>query len=146
MNESRSQRQVIILDCCFSGAIAQGLTVKDHGSVNLPEQLGGKGRAILTSSTSTQYSFEQEGSDLSIYTRYLVEGMEKGAADHDGDGWISIDELHEYASSKEWSATRVFGLWLRGSGLLSPLHFLSFALCAFFFSLHFWARRASKFF
>ncbi|WP_348982767.1 formylglycine-generating enzyme family protein [Brasilonema octagenarum] len=26
--------------------------------------------------------------------------MEKGAADRDGDGWISIDELHEYASSK----------------------------------------------
>ncbi|QDL08973.1 sulfatase-modifying factor protein [Brasilonema octagenarum UFV-E1] len=100
MNESRSQRQVIILDCCFSGAIAKGLTVKDDGSVNLQEQLGGKGRAILTSSTSTQYSFEQEGSDLSIYTRYLVEGMEKGAADRDGDGWISIDELHEYASSK----------------------------------------------
>ncbi|MBP5976044.1 SUMF1/EgtB/PvdO family nonheme iron enzyme [Brasilonema sp. CT11] len=100
MNKSRSQRQVIILDCCFSGAIAQGLTVKDDGSVNLQEQLGGKGRAILTSSTSTQYSFEQEGSDLSIYTRYLVEGMEKGAADRDGDGWISIDELHEYASSK----------------------------------------------
>ncbi len=100
MNESRSQRQVIILDCCFSGAIAQGLTVKDDGTVNLQEQLGGKGRAILTSSTSTQYSFEQEGSDLSIYTRYLVEGIEKGAADRDGDGWISIDELHEYASDK----------------------------------------------
>jgi formylglycine-generating enzyme required for sulfatase activity/uncharacterized caspase-like protein len=100
MNESRSQRQVIILDCCFSGAIAQGLTVKDDGSVNLQEQLGGKGRAILTSSTSSEHSFEQEGSDLSIYTRYLVEGMEKGAADRDGDGWISIDELHEYASSK----------------------------------------------
>ncbi|MEI2580503.1 caspase, EACC1-associated type [Scytonema sp. PRP1] len=100
MNESRSQRQVIILDCCFSGAIAQGLTVKDDGTVNLQEQLGGKGRAILTSSTSTQYSFEQAGSDLSIYTRYLVEGMEKGAADRDGDGWISIDELHEYANSK----------------------------------------------
>ncbi|BAZ24251.1 hypothetical protein NIES4073_51440 [Kalymmatonema gypsitolerans NIES-4073] len=100
MNESRSQRQVIILDCCFSGAIAQGLTVKDDGTVNLQEQLGGKGRAILTSSTSTQYSFEQAGSDLSIYTRYLVEGMEKGAADRDGDGWISIDELHEYASDK----------------------------------------------
>ncbi len=100
MNDSRSQRQVIILDCCFSGAIAQGMTVKDDGSVNVQEQLGGKGRAILTSSTSTQYSFEQEGSELSIYTRYLVEGIEKGAADKDGDGWISVDELHEYTSSK----------------------------------------------
>ena len=100
INESKSQRQVVILDCCFSGAIAKGMTIKDDGTVNVQEQLGGKGRAILTSSTSTQYSFEQEGSELSVYTQYLVEGIEKGAADLDNDGWISIDELHEYASSK----------------------------------------------
>lgn len=105
INDSRSQRQIIILDCCFSGAIAQGMTVKDDGSVNVQEQLGGKGRAILTSSTSTQYAFEQEGSELSIYTRYLVEGIDTGAADKDGDGWISIDELHEYASSKVQEAS-----------------------------------------
>jgi formylglycine-generating enzyme required for sulfatase activity len=91
---------VVILDCCFSGAIAKGMSVKDDGTVNVKEQLGGKGRAILTSSTSTQYSFEQEGSELSVYTQYLVEGIEKGAADKDDDGWISVDELHEYASSK----------------------------------------------
>ncbi|MGB3636959.1 MAG: caspase family protein [Rivularia sp. (in: cyanobacteria)] len=100
INYSRSQRQVIILDCCFSGAIASGMTLKDDGSVNVQEQLGGKGRAILTSSTSTQYSFEQQGSELSVYTSYLVEGIKTGAADTDGDGCISIDELHEYASNK----------------------------------------------
>jgi hypothetical protein len=100
INDSRSQRQIIILDCCFSGAIAKGMSVKDDGSVNVKEQLGGKGRAILTSSTSTQYSFEQQDSELSIYTRYLVEGVNTGVADKDGDGWISIDELHEYAKSK----------------------------------------------
>ncbi len=98
INESKSQRQVVILDCCFSGAIAQGMIVKDDGIVNLQEHLGGKGRAILTS--STQYSFEQEGSELSIYTHYLVQGITNGAADLDGDGWISVDELHEYARIK----------------------------------------------
>lgn len=100
INESKSQRQVVILDCCFSGAFSKGMTMKDDGSVNVQEQLGGKGRAILTSSTSTQYSFEQENSELSIYTQYLVEGIENGAADLDDDGWISVDELHDYASSK----------------------------------------------
>ncbi|MBD2529934.1 substrate-binding domain-containing protein [Nostoc flagelliforme FACHB-838] len=100
INDCRSQRQVIILDCCFSGAIAQGMTVRDDGIVNVQEQLGGKGRAILTSSTSTQYSFAPEGFELSIYTRYLVEGIETGAADHDEDGWISVGGLHDYASIK----------------------------------------------
>lgn len=105
INDSSSQRQVIILDCCYSGAIAKGMSVKDDGSVNVEEQLGGKGRAILTSSTSTQYSFEQQDSELSIYTRYLVEGVDTGVADRDGDGWISIDELHEYAKTKVQEAS-----------------------------------------
>ncbi|WP_310424042.1 caspase, EACC1-associated type [Chamaesiphon sp. VAR_48_metabat_135_sub] len=102
---SRSERQVIILDACYSGAIAQGMTVKDDGTVRLDDYLGGKGRAILTSSTATEKSFgadstEHGSSGLSTYTRYLVEGIATGAADLDEDDWISVDELHEYASKK----------------------------------------------
>ncbi|MBD2342357.1 caspase family protein [Calothrix sp. FACHB-156] len=104
MSNSRSKRQVVILDCCFSGAFAEGLLAKDDGAVDIKTQLGGEGRVILTSSTSTQYSFEQQGSELSIYTRYLVEGIETGMADRDGDGVISVDELHEYAKNKVQAA------------------------------------------
>lgn len=100
MSNSRSKRQVLILDCCFSGAFAEGMMAKDNGMVDVQRQLGGEGRAVLTSSTATQYSFEQQGSDLSVYTRYVVEGIETGVADTDSDGVISIDELHEYASKK----------------------------------------------
>jgi uncharacterized caspase-like protein len=100
MKYSRSKRQVILLDCCFSGAFAEDMRAKDDGSVDIQTQLGGEGRAVLTSSTSTQYSFEQQDSDLSVYTRFLVEGMETGAADLDGNGVISIDELHDYAARK----------------------------------------------
>ncbi|HEY9596065.1 MAG TPA: GUN4 domain-containing protein [Cyanophyceae cyanobacterium] len=105
MSDSRARRQVVILDCCFSGAFAEGLLAKDDSSVDVRRQLGGEGRVILTSSTSTQYSFEQEGSDLSVYTRYLVEGIETGAADLDEDEVISVDELHEYASIKVQKAS-----------------------------------------
>jgi tetratricopeptide (TPR) repeat protein len=100
MSNSRSKRQVVILDCCFSGAFAEGWLAKDDGSVDVKTQLGGEGRAVLTSSTSTQYSFEQEGADLSTYTHYLVEGIRTGAADLDEDGVVSVDELHEYAKGK----------------------------------------------
>ncbi|MBD1886462.1 caspase, EACC1-associated type [Microcoleus vaginatus] len=100
MNNSRAKRQAIILDCCFSGAFDLGLQAKDDGSVDLRTQLGAEGRVVLTSSSSTQYSFEQQGSDLSIYTRYLVEGIETGAGDINSDGFVSILELHEYAASK----------------------------------------------
>ncbi len=100
MERSRSKRQVVILDSCFSGAFAEGLSAKDDGTVNIREQLGGEGRAILTSSTSTQYSFEQQESDLSIYTRYLIGGITTGAADLNDDGFVSMGELHDYVSQK----------------------------------------------
>ena len=105
MNESRSKHQVIILDCCFSGAFATGLLAKGDEKVDVVGQLGGEepnreGRAVLTSSTSMQPSFSYEGEELSIYTRYLVEGISTGAADIDCDDMISIDELHEYARRK----------------------------------------------
>ncbi len=101
INSSKSQRQVIILDCCFSGAIAQGMTIKDDSVVDVNAYLGGKGRAILTSSTATEYSFGSDSSEeigLSVYTRYLIEGIKTGAADTDDDGYIGVDELHEYAA------------------------------------------------
>ena len=104
MTNSRSEHEVIILDCCYSGAIAKGLTAKDEGEVDIIAELGGKGRAILTSSTSVQSSFQQEGT-LSIYTQYLVQGMETGAADLDSDGRISAAELHQYASKKVQQAS-----------------------------------------
>ena len=53
---------------------------------------------MLTSSTSTQPSFEDAGGG--IYTQYLVEGIETGAADADNDGVITVDELHQYAKRK----------------------------------------------
>ena len=105
MNKSKSKRLVVILDCCFSGAFAKGLTAKDSGTIDLQQYLGGEGRAILTASTSTQYAFESDNLDLSIYTNYLVEGIEKGAADQDGDGLIAADELHQYAKSKVQEAS-----------------------------------------
>ncbi|MHC5850255.1 caspase, EACC1-associated type [Nostoc sp.] len=105
MNQSNSRRLVVILDCCFSGAFARGLTAKDSGTIDLQQHLGGEGRAILTASTSTQYAFESDGLELSVYTHYLVEGIEKGAADIDGDGLIAVDELHRYAKSKVQEAS-----------------------------------------
>jgi regulation of enolase protein 1 (concanavalin A-like superfamily) len=99
MGQSLSEQQVIILDCCFSGAFSKGMSVRSTGKINF-EVLGGKGRAVLASSTSTQYSFEHQSSGLGVYTHYFVEGIKTGTADGNKDGWISVNEIHEYVSSR----------------------------------------------
>lgn len=110
MQESKSNHQVIILDCCFSGAFVRGLTIKGTPeTIELPEikqdirrkldKIQVEGRAILTSSTATQYSHVESDTE-SIYTRYLVEGITTGHADLDKDGWITAEELHDYVKQK----------------------------------------------
>ena len=111
INDSFSQCIVVILDCSYSGAFTKEMTPKgdvnidieaDKGDINVDVEAdkGGKGMAILMSSRSTQMSFQSEGSELSVYTKYIVEGIKTRAADNDNDGKISVAELHEYVTKK----------------------------------------------
>ena len=100
LNKSRCQQQVMVLDCSFSRAYTETATVNTDDFVDLAAQLGGKRRGVLTASTSTLDALEPEGEDLSVYTRYLVEGIETGTADADSNGAITLDELHDYARQK----------------------------------------------
>ncbi|MDB9307345.1 SUMF1/EgtB/PvdO family nonheme iron enzyme [Aphanizomenon sp. CS-733/32] len=101
-----SKRQVLILDACYSGAFASGWHTKSTGVDIIKKQLGAEGRVVLTSSGVTQTSFTQEGATLSLYTQYLVEGIETGAADTNNDGNIHVHELHDYAKSRVQAVKR----------------------------------------
>jgi hypothetical protein len=101
LDQSRSRRVLVLLDCCYSGALARGPTAKGDQRVDLTEPFQGRGRVVLTASSSTEYAFE--GDQLtshnpgpSVFTSALVEGLETGVADRDQDGRISADELYEY--------------------------------------------------
>lgn len=97
MENCDCKRQAIILDCCHSGSFPVGMTARNMDrKVDLSQQLGGKGRIILTSSAATEYSFERDGDTLAIYTQYLIEGITTGSADLDEDGLISVNELHDF--------------------------------------------------
>ncbi|HAJ59389.1 MAG TPA: hypothetical protein DCP31_09055 [Cyanobacteria bacterium UBA8543] len=99
MSNISCQRQVVILDGCFRN-LSTEIAVNHDGTADIKTQLGGEGRTILTSFTFIHNSFNSQGFNPSPYTRYLVEGIRTGAADLDSDGWISVDELHQYASNK----------------------------------------------
>lgn len=109
MDQSRSKRQVLILDCCNSGAFAQGTKAATGVSIGTATAFeAGYGRIILTASDSTQFAWEGDKvigeTDSSLFTYFLVEGL-KGEADRDGDGRITVDELYDYAYEKVKLAT-----------------------------------------
>ncbi|MFE4958709.1 caspase family protein [Streptomyces sp. NPDC056653] len=104
MSGSMSRRNVLILDCCYSGAFPAGRATKGDTDVHTLERFQGRGRTVLTASDATQYSFEgnqpQGEAAQSVFTRYLVAGLRDGSADLDGDGNITLDELYAYVHDR----------------------------------------------
>ena len=107
LEECRATCQVVILDCCNSGAFgragAKGDAVAD---LRLPERFvtQGRGRVVLTASRANQRSWESDpaggAAAPSVFTSALVEGLRTGAADADGDGYVSVDDAYVYAYRK----------------------------------------------
>jgi branched-chain amino acid transport system substrate-binding protein len=94
MDHSRSQRIVLLLDCCYSGAFATGLRRGSAGTEEILEQLGGHGRVVITASGKMEYAYESE------FTNAVVVGLETGAADLDGDGQVSVFDLYQYVHDR----------------------------------------------
>ena len=112
MADSRAERIVLLLDCCYGGAFPRGMVVRADGEAQVREAFaaqsdlpGGKGRAVVTASSAMEYSFEE--GDLtagatgqpSVFTGSLVEALASGEADADGDGWVGLHELFEFVSA-----------------------------------------------
>jgi hypothetical protein len=121
-DDCAASSQVLILDCCFSGAFATRAKGGDQSDLDGLFEDRGRGRAILTASRSYEYSFEGDSVGLaeppgSVFTTGLVEGLRTGDADTDQDGLISVLDAHNYASAyvKRTGAAQTPQQWLYGA-------------------------------
>src|SRR5262249_54228511 len=102
MDITRARHLVVILDACYSGKFSSDMRAKAGPAIDILDQLGGRGRVILTSSGTMEYAFEGDNlltgteSDTSIFTSAIIRGLETGEADQDSDGYITVDELYDY--------------------------------------------------
>jgi hypothetical protein len=108
MQASTVRRQIVMLDCCFGGAVARGVVWRGGGRVESGKYLEvpnlaheGRGQVIVTSADATQFALEGgslTGSlSMSHFMRALVDGLDSGNADRQPqDGLITIDELTDY--------------------------------------------------
>ncbi|MBN1174860.1 MAG: caspase family protein [Micromonosporaceae bacterium] len=108
LEDCRARQQVLILDCCFSGAFAgtKGATPGAEAELDLERRLigAGRGRAVLTASRAGEYSYEGEPfpgvADRSMFTAALVEGIRTGKADINDVGYIYVDDAYAYAADR----------------------------------------------
>lgn len=100
ITQSRSKRVVLLLDCCFSGAFPFGLRPRVGEDVPVVRHLGGRGRVVITASSAMEFAWEGDRltgeASPSVFTEAVLEGLETGRADRDGDHWISVEELYDF--------------------------------------------------
>jgi hypothetical protein len=109
MDNCRSRRQILILDCCNSGAFARGTKGPRKAVTESTFEGSGSGRVVLTASDSTQFAFEGDRvipqTDFSLFTHFLLEGLKTGKADKDNDGNVSLDEWYDYCHARITATT-----------------------------------------
>jgi hypothetical protein len=92
---SPSTKTALILDCCYSGAVGEAFFRSGiDDQLNLASS--GRGTFIMTASTAIQVAKEKEGERYGIFTKHLIDGIKDGAADRDGDGYVTMNELYAY--------------------------------------------------
>ncbi|TYK53114.1 molecular chaperone DnaK [Actinomadura decatromicini] len=106
IEESRSKSIVVMLDCCYSGAFSKGMRARAAvPEVDVAQPFTGRGRVVMTSSTSLQYSFEGEQRsrrefDPALFTAAVIHGLKSGEADLDGDGFVAVEELYSFVHDR----------------------------------------------
>ncbi len=108
MQQCYAQRQVLILDCCYSGAFARISKGVTDTIDTKSEFVSGFGQVVITATNAVQVGIEADrvigDSRHSLFTHYLIEGLRTGDADGFGggvpDGVITDLELYEYAFSR----------------------------------------------
>ena len=109
MDSCRSKRQILILDCCHSGAFARGAKGEQKAVTEATFEGSGFGRVVLTASDSTQYALEGDQvlqqTEFSLFTHFLLDGLRTGQADLNNDGQVSLDEWYDYTYGKVISET-----------------------------------------
>lgn len=107
LREIEPRRRVLMLDACHSGTGRSTLSSQVLGWINAlrgppPDPLVprfAKYDARMYAADIRQPAREDDALENGVYTHFLVEGL-SGAADLDGDGLVSVQELHEHVAAR----------------------------------------------
>jgi hypothetical protein len=102
---SAASFRLVVLDACRSGALTRVKGGRVKAPFALPDESSpGDGVAFLTASAVSEDAQESDALRGSFFTHAFVTGL-LGAADHDGDGRIVLDEAYRYAYQNTLRAT-----------------------------------------
>lgn len=99
-----ARKVLVIFDCCHSGGIGHLKGTAEQAltaglSEGYYERLAaGRGRAILSSSRETEFSYVMPGAPNSLFTQHLLTGLRGGVVSE--DGLIRVFDIFEYVQPR----------------------------------------------
>jgi len=103
VKKSVADQVIIVLDCCYGGLTdAKFAAYPQMQPFDLqPQQSDEKAPFLLTASDDTHpLAYQDKNGDLSLFTKYLITGIQTGAPDKKEEGIIYLDDLHTYIRDK----------------------------------------------
>lgn len=113
---SKSNRKLVILDCCHSGLYpGSGVAKAGREKAVSADTFSGQGEGswTLASSTSEQYSLADNTANKSVFTAALVEALKTGAA-APTEKYLSLSDLAQWLQREVPARAKEFG------GLMEP--------------------------
>jgi uncharacterized caspase-like protein len=111
MEFSKAKGMAVVLDCCYSGAFVEGFKgAGDNVGAALRDLHGNRqGCYVITATSGVQAAQDhaaEHGGRYSLFTGFLLEGLQSGTADVDQDGLISFRDAFEYVSQRTVASGR----------------------------------------
>lgn len=109
LHRCQASQKILVLDCCHAATERGGPSTGPSS-----EEIGrafdnAKGLITLASCGKEEFSLEWPDKGQGLFTHHLDQGM-RGAADANGDGYVTSGELYEYTFAQvRAAAQRVFG-------------------------------------
>ena len=92
---AKCNTKLLFIDACHSGGI-KGNPNKVDGNSSFTDNMN---IAVMVASKSDEYSYQWSDLQMGGFTYYLIEGL-NGAANRDGNKYITIQELFYYVRNK----------------------------------------------
>nr|MBI3612296.1 caspase family protein [Nitrospirota bacterium] len=109
-DELPAKQVLFLVDVCYGGIAGQqtrGLPKMTEDYLRLITRE--KGRQLITAGGADQEALEAPEWGHSVFTYYLLEGLDKGLADLNNDGIIPTSELYTYLNERVFAAANMKG-------------------------------------
>lgn len=105
-----SKQVLFLVDVCYGGiAGTQFRSLPKYTEEYLRVITRERGRQLITAGGPNQEAMEGPEWGHSVFTYYVLEGLEKGLADLNGDGIVPASELYSYLESRVFTAAQMKG-------------------------------------